>query len=307
MAEKINQQMSMTDMGMLVVLSVLWGGSFFFVEVLIEYLPPLTIVTLRVGLAALTLWGFIIVRKLPIPKTRQHWSALTVVGLLSNALPFSLIAWGQTQISSGLASIFNSTTSFFTVIIAGIFLVDERITRQKLIGVIFGIFGVIILIGPEALSGLNGPVFGQLAVIGASISYALSSVYSRRFKAWGLPPLIVVTGQVSMATLSLLPIMLIVDKPWEQPFIPLVAVGAIFGLAIFSTVIAFILFFRLIASAGATNTTLVTFLIPISAVLLGVSFLGETLSGFQFVGMTLIGLGILVMDGRIGSLFQRAS
>jgi drug/metabolite transporter (DMT)-like permease len=307
MAEKINQQMSMTDIGMLVVLSVLWGGSFFFVEVLIEYLPPLTIVTLRVGLAALTLWGLIIVRKLPVPKTRRHWGALTVVGLLSNALPFSLIAWGQTQISSGLASIFNATTSFFTVIVAGIFLVDERITRQKLIGVIFGIFGVIILIGPEALSGLKGPVFGQLAVIGASISYALSSVYSRRFKDWGLPPLIVVTGQVSMATLILLPIMLIVDKPWEQPFMPLVAIGAIMGLAIFSTVIAFILFFRLIASAGATNTTLVTFLIPISAVLLGVSFLGETFSRIQFMGMTLIGLGILVMDGRMYNLLRRAS
>ena len=294
-------------MGMLVVLSVLWGGSFFFVEVLIEYLPPLTIVTLRVGLAALILWGLIIVRKLPIPKTRQYWGALTVIGLLSNALPFCLIVWGQTQISSGLASIFNATTPFFTVIVAGIFLVDERITRQKVLGVVFGVFGAIILIGPEALSGLDGPVLGQLAVIGASISYALSSVYSRRFKGWGVSPLIVVTGQVSMATIILLPIMLIVDKPWEQPFMPFVAIGAIMGLAIFSTVIAFILFFRLIASAGATNATLVTFLIPISAVLLGVSFLGETFSGFQFAGMTLIGLGILVMDGRIGNLLRRTS
>ena len=122
-----------------------------------------------------------------------------------------------------------------------------------------------------------------------------------------MPPLIVVTGQVSMATLILLPITLIIDKPWEQPFIPLVAIGAILGLAIFSTVIAFILFFRLIASAGATNATLVTFLIPISAVLLGVTFLGETLSELQLLGMTLIGLGILVMDGRIGSLLRRAN
>jgi drug/metabolite transporter (DMT)-like permease len=305
MAEKINQQMSVTDIGMLVVLSILWGGSFFFVEVLVEYLPPLTIVTLRVGLAALILWGLIIVLKIPIPMTRQYWVALTVVGLLSNALPFCLIVWGQTQISSGLASIFNATTSFFTVIIAGIFLADERITRQKIIGVIFGVFGVIILIGPEALRGLTGPVFGQLAVMGASISYALSSVYSRRFKDWGLPPLVVVTGQVSMATLILLPIMIIVDKPWEQPFIPLVAIGAILGLSIFSTVIAFIIFFRLIASAGATNATLVTFLIPISAVLLGVTFLGETFSGLQLAGMTLIGLGILVMDGRIYNLLRR--
>ncbi len=307
MAERINQQMGMTDIGMLLVLSVLWGGSFFFVEVLIEYLPPLTIVTLRVGLAAFILWGLIIVLKFPIPKTRQYWSALTVVGLMSNALPFCLIVWGQTQISSGLAAIFNATTPFFTVIVAGIFLVDEQITRQKIIGIIFGFFGTIILIGPEALSGLNGPVFGQLAVIGASISYALSSVYSRRFNDWGLSPLVVVTGQVSMATLILLPITLIVDKPWEQLFIPLVAISAIMGLVIFSTVIAFILFFRLIASAGATNATLVTFLIPISAVLLGVSFLGEEFSGLQFIGMTLIGLGIIVMDGRIYYLLRRTN
>ena len=307
MTKKINQQMSLTDIGMLVALSVLWGGSFFFVEVLIKYLPPLTIVTLRVGLAALTLWSLIIVLKLPIPKTRQYWGALTVVGLFNNALPFCLIVWGQTQISSGLASIFNAMTPFFTVIVAGIFLADERITRRKILGVIFGIIGAIILIGPEALRGLNGPVFGQLAVIGASIFYALSSVYSRRFKGWGLSPLIVVTGQVSMATLILLPIMLIVDKPWEQPFMPLVAIGAIMGLAIFSTVIAFILYFRLIASAGATNATLVTFLIPISAILLGVTFLGETFSGLQFIGMTLIGLGILVMDGRIYNLLRRSN
>ncbi len=307
MTEKINQQMSIADIGTLVVLSVLWGGSFFFVEVLINYLPPLTIVTLRVGLAALILWCLIIILKLPIPKGRRYWGALSVIGLLSNALPFCLIVWGQTQISSGLASIFNATTPFFTVIVAGIFLADERITRHKLLGVILGIFGAIILIGPEALRGLDGPVMGQLAVIGASISYALSSVYSRRFKGWGLSPLIVATGQVSMATVILLPVTLIIDQPWDQPAIPLVAIGAIIGLVVFSTVIAFILFFRLIASAGATNATLVTFLIPISAVLLGVTFLGETFSGLQFTGMTLIGLGILVMDGRIGNLLRRVN
>ena len=182
MIEKINQQMSMTDIGMLLVLSVLWGGSFFFVEVLIHYLPPLTIVTLRVGLAAITLWGLAFALKLQIPKKKQYWGALAIVGLFSNALPFCLIVWGQTQISSGLASIFNATTSFFTVIIAGIFLSDEQITRQKLIGVICGFLGTTVLIGPEALSGIGGPVLGQLAVIGASISYAISSVYSRRLR-----------------------------------------------------------------------------------------------------------------------------
>ncbi len=299
--------MSMADISMLVTLSVIWGGSFFFIEILVDYLPPLTIVTTRVGLASLMLWGIIFVQKLPIPKTKEHWLALAVLGLVGNALPFCLIVWGQTQISSGLASIFNATTPFFTVIVAGTFLVDEPILRRKLFGIVFGILGTIVLIGPEALSGMTGSVLGQLAVIGASISYAIASVFSRRFKEWGVSPLMVATGQVTMATLILLPLAIMMDSPWEQAAIPLTAVGAMMGLTILSTVVAFILFFRIIASAGATNATLVTFLIPISAILLGVTFLGETFTKLEFVGMALIGFGLLVMDGRLFKLTAKAN
>lgn len=299
MTNKINQQMSVADIGMLVILSVFWGGSFFFVEVLIKYLPPLTIVTSRVGFAALGLWALILTLKLPLPKTKQHWKALFVVGLLNNALPFCLIVWGQTQISSGLASIFNATTPFFTVLVAGALLADERITRQKLMGVILGLLGTVVLIGPEVLNGLTGSVYGQLAVVGAALSYALAATYSRRFKEWGLSPLIVATGQVTMATLILLPITLIIDQPWGLSLIPIVAIGSVAGLAFFSTVLAYILYFRLIDSAGATNAALVTFLVPISAILLGVTILGETFSTLHAIGMGLIGLGLLVMDGRI--------
>jgi len=287
---------------MLVALSVLWGGSFFFIEILVSHLPPLTIVTLRVGLAALALWGIILALKLPLPKTRQQWGALFIIGLLNNALPFCLIVWGQTQINSGLASIFNATTPFFTVLVAGAVLVDERITKQKLTGVLIGLLGTIIIIGPEALKGLTGSMLGQLAVMGAAISYAFAGAYARRFKKWGLSPLIVATGQVTMATLILLPVMLTIDKPWIDFAMPFDAIWAITGLAFFSTVIAYILYFKLIASAGATNAALVTFLIPISAILLGVTILGETFTAFQAIGMVLIGFGLLVMDGRI---FQR--
>jgi len=299
MTQNINQQMSLADIIMLVALSILWGGSFFFVEVLVKHLPPLTIVTCRVGFAALALWGIVFVLKLDLPKTRQHWMALFIVGLLNNALPFCLIVWGQTQISSGLASIFNATTPFFTVLVAGALLADERITKLKLLGVVIGLFGTIILIGPEALKGLTGSMLGQLAVMGAALSYAFAGAYSRRFKKWGLPPLIVATGQVTMAALMLLPLMLVVDKPWIDMIVPFEAIWAMGGLAFFSTVIAYILYFRLIASAGATNAALVTFLIPISAILLGVTILGETFTGLQAVGMGLIGFGLLVMDGRI--------
>ncbi|MEP6343670.1 MAG: DMT family transporter [Maricaulaceae bacterium] len=302
MTPNINQQMNLTDVIMLVALSVLWGGSFFFVEVLVKHLSPLTIVTCRVGFAALALWAIVLARGILLPSTWQQWSSLFVIGLLNNALPFSLIAWGQTQISSGLASIFNATTPFFTVIVAGAVLTDEGITKQKMTGVIVGLLGTIVLIGPEALKGLTGSMLGQLAVMGAAVSYAFAAAYARRFKKWGLSPLIVATGQVTMATLILLPLMIIIDKPWIDLVIPLDVIWAISGLVIFSTVIAYILYFRLIASAGATNAALVTFLIPISAILLGVTILGETFTGLQAVGMGLIGLGLLVMDGRI---FQR--
>lgn len=299
MRQNINQQMNLTDILMLVALSIIWGGSFFFIEVLVDHLPPLTIVTLRVGLATIALWGIVLAMKLPLPKTWEHWSALFIVAIVNNVLPFSLIVWGQTQISSGLASIFNATTPFFTVLVAGALLVDERITKPKIIGVIIGLFGTVILIGPTALKGMTGSMLGQLAVMGAAISYACAGAYSRRFKTWGLSPLIIATGQVTMATLILLPITLIVDKPWIDFFMPFEAIWAIAGLAFFSTVIAYILYFRLLASAGATNAALVTFLIPISAILLGVTILGETFTGLQAIGMSFIGLGLLVMDGRV--------
>jgi len=307
MTQNINQQMNLTDIIMLVFLSVLWGGSFFFVEVLVDHLPPLTIVTCRVGFAALALWAIVLARGLLLPSTWQQWSSLFVIGLLNNALPFCLIVWGQTQISSGLASIFNATTPFFTVMVAGAVLTDERITKQKLTGVIVGLLGTIVLIGPEALKGLTGSMLGQLAVMGAAISYAFAGAYARRFKKWGLSPLIVATGQVTTATLMLLPLTLIIDKPWVDLTIPFDVIWAIAGLAFFSTVIAYILYFRLIASAGATNAALVTFLIPISAILLGVTILGETFTALQALGMGLIGLGLLVIDGRIFQRFKTNS
>lgn len=294
---------------MLVTLSILWGGSFFFIEVLVKHLPPLTIVTFRVGLAAIALWGIVLLRKIPLPKTRQHWGGLFVVGLINNAVPFLLITWGQTQINSGLASILNATTPFFTVVVAGALLSDERVTRGKLLGVLIGLAGIVVLFGPDAARGLSGSVLGQLAVMGAATSYAFAGVFSRRFKAWGLSPLMIATGQVTMATFMLLPIMLYVDRPFSilggTGFaMPIEAVGAIAGLAFFSTVIAYIIYFRLLASAGATNAALVTFLIPISAILLGVTILGETFTPLQASGMALVGLGLLVMDGRV---FKRST
>jgi len=307
MTDNINQQMSATDIIMLVILSIIWGGSFFFVEVLVDHWPPLTIVTARVGLAAIGLWAIILFRRLSLPKTAEHWTALFIVGAINNALPFCLITWGQTQISSGLASILNATTPFFTVLIAGVLLADEKFSRNKIFGVIVGIVGTIILIGPEALGGMTGSTMGQLAVMGAALSYALAGVFARRFKRWGISPLMIATGQVTMAAFMLLPIMLYVDQPWTLPILPGYALGAMLGLALISTVLAYILYFRLISSAGATNAALVTFLIPVSAILLGIVILGESFTLLQAAGMALIAVGLIIMDGRLASKFHKTA
>ncbi|MGJ8561286.1 MAG: DMT family transporter [Litorimonas sp.] len=303
MTAKIQQQMSPSDIVILIILSLLWGGSFFFVEVLVDYLPPLTIVTARVGLAAIILWVIVLATNISRPKHAKDWMALGVVGLLNNALPFSLIVWGQTQIDSGLASVLNATAPLFTVVVAGAVLADEKLTKNKLAGVMLGLVGICVLVGPEAFRGLGQSLFGQLAVIGAAMSYALAGVFSRRFSARGIPPLMIATGQVSAATLLLLIPVVLIDGAAIMTPLPLTAWGSLLGLAVLSTVLAYGLYFRLIASAGATNAALVTFLIPISAIALGAAFLGERLTPIQAGGAALIGVGLIVMDGRV---FNRA-
>ncbi len=304
MTDSITPQMRASDIALLIILSILWGGSFFFIEVLVTAWPPLTIVTIRVAIAAMILWLIIAAKKIEIPKSRKAWFALFVVGLLNNAIPFCLIVWGQTQISSGMASILNATVPFFTVLIAGALLSDERITRGKLLGVIIGFMGTAIMIGPNVLlSGLSsGAVLGQLAVLGAALSYSVAGVWSRRFKTLGISPLVIATGQTTMAALMLLPLTLYIDQPWTLMNASAVTWGAMLGLAVLSTVLAYILYFRLIETAGATNAALVAFLIPISAILLGVFILSEDFTQAQAIGMALIGLGLLIMDGR---LFKR--
>jgi len=250
-------------------------------------------------LASFGLWAIILITKTTIPKSRHHWAGLCILGFLNNTLPFCLIVWGQTQISSGLASIFNATTPIFTVFVAGLLLNDEQINSRKLIGVILGLLGTIVLIGPEVLNGVTGSLLGQIAIIGATFSYAFAATYARRFQAWGISPLMIATGQVTMASVMLLPIAIFFDHPWTLPSLSIKAIGAMLGLAFFSTVIAYSLYFRLIATAGATNAVLVTLLIPISAIILGIVFLGENFTVAQAMGMGFIGLGLLVIDGRM--------
>ena len=301
----INQRMGTKDWGMLLLLSFLWGGSFFFISVSVSELPPFTLVTMRVGLAALTLWLVLLVSGYPIPKSVKVWRTFMMMGLLGNALPFSLIAWGQTHIGAGLASIINATTPIFTILIAGAFLSDEHITPKKVLGIAAGLLGVIVLIGPSALLELGTNTMAQLAVIGAAISYSSATVFGRRFKAMGISPFDTAVGQVTASTILLLPLVWFIDKPLELANPSLQVWLAILALAIFSTAFAYILFFRILSSSGATNVVLVTFLAPVTASFLSWLILDEQLQAKHFIGMACIGLGLAIIDGRLWAKLRR--
>ena len=301
----INQRMGARDWAMLLLLSFLWGGSFFFISVAVSELPSFTLVTMRVGLAAVTLWLVLLVSGYPIPKSPEVWRAFMMMGLLGNALPFSLIAWGQTHIGAGLASIINATTPIFTILIAGAFLSDEHITPRKMLGVTAGLAGVIVLIGPSALLELGTNTMAQLAVIGAAVSYSCATVFGRRFKAMGISPLDTAVGQVTASTIILLPVVWFIDKPLQLANPSLQVWLSILALAIFSTAFAYILFFRILSSSGATNVVLVTFLAPVTASLLGWLMLDEQLQAKHFIGMACIGLGLAIIDGRLWAKLRR--
>lgn len=302
MQPAINRTMTSTEWTMLLSLSVLWGGSFFFAGVALRELPPFTLVLLRVGLAAIILNILLPVLGLRMPRDGKVWVAFLGMGLLNNALPFSLIVWGQTQIASGLAAILNATTPLFTVLVAHVMTSDERMTRNRLIGVLIGLVGAVTMVGPSVLSGLGANILAQCAVLVASISYAFASVFGRRFRRLGVAPMVTATGQVSASTLLLLPVALLVDRPWTLAMPSLTVWAAVLGIAILSTTVGYILYFRILATAGATNLALVTFLIPVSAVILGTLVLGERLDPRHFAGMALIGLGLAAIDGRLLAL-----
>jgi|TARA_B110001469_G_scaffold23786_1_gene24458 drug/metabolite transporter (DMT)-like permease len=295
--------MGMREWLMLITLSLLWGGSFFFVGVAVVELPPLTIVTLRVGLAAITLWIIVLFMGLSLPKSPNVWVAFLIMGLLNNVIPFSLIVWGQTHIASGLASVLNATTPLFGVIVVGLLLVDERATAMKLVGVAVGFLGVVMMIGIPSLDSVKqGTILAQIAILGAALSYAFASVFGRRFKAMGLKPIIIAAGQVTGSTALLAPVAFYVDGPLALlgPGSPSIMVWAsILTLAVFSTALAYILYFKILASSGATNILLVTLLVPVSAIFLGLLFLNETLQWVNLAGMALIAIGLSAIDGRL--------
>ena len=259
----------------------------------------MTIVLGRVGFATMALFVSMKWTGLAMPVGRKIWQAFFWMGFLNNVIPFSLIVWGQREISSGLAAILNATVPLFTVLIAHFVTTDEKLSRTKLAGAIVGIVGVAVMIGEDALDGLGLAVLAQLAILGASLSYTFGGLFGRKIQAMGLTPLGISTGQLLASTVILIPVALLVDEPWAIPLPSTETIAAVIALASVSTTFAYILFFRILATAGATNLMLVTFLIPVSALALGILILGEILEVRHVIGLLCIGVGLAAIDGRL--------
>ncbi len=291
--------MDLKATGMLVLLAAVWGGSFFFGEIALSEVPPLTITLHRVFWAVPILAVIVWMKGLSIPRSMKTWAAYLVMGALNNVIPFSLIFWGQTQIDSGLASILNATTAMFAAVVAGVLLKDEPLTTKKVTGAALGIAGVAFIMGPNALTEFNPSNLAQLAILGATLSYAFAGVWGR-IALSGQPPLVNALGMLVGSTLLMIPVVIFVDGA------PSVALSsgtwaALLGMAALSTALAYILYFAILARAGAANLLLVTLLIPPFAIALGVTFLGEQMAAEAWIGFGIIALGFAVTDGRLFS------
>ncbi|MBB4234429.1 EamA family transporter [Rhizobium esperanzae] len=292
----MESRMNAWTWGLLVLLGLIWGGSFFFARIAVQHVPPLTLVFLRLLLAALALHLYIAGRFDIYSILKARWREFLILGLINNALPHALIFFGQTRIGAGLAAILNATTPIWTVLIANYFTSDEKLSSAKIAGCLVGLAGTIVLIGPGISAGGEAPLWALLLPVLAAISYGFAATYGKRFK--NVPAPVTAAGQLTASSLITLPLSLLADRPWTLPLPGLDILLAILALALVSTAFAYILYFRIMAAAGATNASLVTLLVPPSAILLGVLFLSERLAVGECIGMALIGLGLVILDGR---------
>ncbi|HYV89178.1 MAG TPA: EamA family transporter [Candidatus Polarisedimenticolia bacterium] len=292
--------MQRLDWAMLLGLTLVFGSSYFFGDLGLKSFGPLTVAAGRVSTAAIVLTTVALLRGRRFPAEPKTWMALLVMGAINNAIPFSLIFWGQTRIDSGLASILNAATPIFTVVLAHL-VGDERLTPRRGAGVVFGFAGVAVLIGPGSLSHLDPTNIGEIAVLGAALCYALSGLWGRRFR--GLPVEIAAGGMLICSSAIMLPLAMITEHPWTVTP-SAISLAGIAALGLLSTSIAYLLYFKLLARVGATNLLLVTFLLPIVALFLGAMFLGEHVQPIDLLGLVLILGGLTVIDGRLLARFR---
>jgi drug/metabolite transporter (DMT)-like permease len=295
----VNQPMPAVDWVLLIILAILWGGSFFFMAIALRELPPLTAVALRIGIGAALLAMLSLVVRQPLRLGLNIFLSFMVMGALNNVVPFALIGWALRDIPSGLAAILNATTPLFTVVVAHAATLDEKITVPRSIGLLIGFAGVVVMVGRSALINLNAPLSAQLLCLAAAFCYALAGVYGRRFRRLGITPIQTAAGQLMASTILIVPLAVAVDCPCDLHLPSLAGSLAILAAGALSTALGYVLYFRILSSAGATNLLLVTFLIPVSAVGLGTIVLHEPIDTNEIAGMALIGLGLASIDGRL--------
>ncbi|MBX4991992.1 drug/metabolite transporter (DMT)-like permease [Rhizobium binae] len=301
----MDNRMNAWTWSLLLLLGFIWGGSFFFARIAVQHVPPLTLVFLRLLLAALALHIYIAGRFGIYSILEARWREFLILGLINNALPHALIFFGQTRIGAGLAAILNATTPIWTVLIANYATSDEKLSSAKIAGCLVGLAGTIVLIGPGLSAGGEAPLWALLLPVLAAVSYGFAATYGKQFKT--IPAPITAAGQLTASSVITLPLSLLADRPWTLPLPSLDIAAAVLALALVSTAFAYILYFRIMAAAGATNASLVTLLVPPSAILLGVLFLGERLALAEFAGMALIGFGLVILDGRAYRLLARTT
>ncbi len=281
----------------LVLLSVIWGGTFLSVAIALREIGPVTVVLHRVGWAAVLLWLVVAARGMKVPRGARVWGAFLVMGCLNNVIPFTLMSWGQLQIGTGLTAIFNAMTAVFAVLVAAMFLRDEPLSARKLGGILLGFLGVVVIKGIDRLGALDGQALGTYAVLAGALSYAFAGVWARRTLG-GQPPEVAAAGMLTGSTVVMVPLALATEG---VPTLALTAPtwGAIGYFAVLATAGAYLLYYRVLAMAGAGNLLLCTLIIPPIAILLGVVFLDETLAPQTLAGFAVIAAGLAVIDGRL--------
>ena len=301
----IRREMGLTQWALLIALGAVWGASFFFNAIAVKALAPVAVVTLRCLIAAAALWAVAFALGYRPPDTSGRWRDLLVMGVVNNIVPFTLIVWGQKEIASSLAAILNATTPFFTLLIANRLTRDEPLTANRLAGVAVGLAGVAVMVGIGALESLGAHVLAQLAVLGAALSYGFAGSWGRRLAV--NPPIVTAAGQTLCSGLMLAPVAVLTGGFDGLATASPQALGAVLGLGLLCTAVAYVMFFSILKSSGAGNVSLVTFIVPISAILLGAAFLGERLEPQHILGMAAIAAGLALIDGRLFRLRKPAA
>lgn len=281
----------------LLLLSAIWGGSFLSIRIALDEIGFFTSVAHRVGWAAILLWAVVLLLRVPVPRNPRIWGAFFVMGLLNNVIPFSLMAWGQLHIETGLTSIFNAGSAIFGVLVAAVFFADERLTPRKLVGVALGFFGVAVAIGLDSFTNFNIRSLAQLAVIAGTLSYAFAGAWARQTLSH-LPPQLAAAGMLTGSALVMVPAAILIEGPISFDLEPQTW-GAIGYYAVIATAFAYLLYYRVLAMAGSGNVMLCTLLIVPFAITLGALVRGETMSANAFLGFAILALGLTVLDGRL--------